>query len=436
MAGLLRPHAFRSVKLTYVHLCSGDLSTNFFKSNFTGKCRTHHFLAQGRERNRLKSLCFHRHKCHNDRLLVAVCGVRWNSTQTPSSATPSSAVGDVPAGYIPEPPPLPEPVEIADCLNALGEPTLQSLGLAGMWPSGLVQSSLEMLHVSAGLPWWGSIAVFTVFLRLCMFPLVIKSQRNAANLSNHMPTMARLQDRFSKARMSGNTLEAARAGEELMSFMKRNEIKPFKNFLVPLAQLPVFVSMFVGLRQMANLPVESMKTGGMFWFTDLTVADPFYALPLLTMATFLLTVEVGVDGVKANTMTHGMKWFMRAMPVFIFPFISNFPMAMLCYWMTSNTFSLIQVLFLKIPTVRTFFEIPEIVKHEPSTVPKKKGFVEGFRSSMNNAKLMNEMEDRERVDAIRFREAGLGPLQKTYKYDPTKVQQQTPTKAISAKSKS
>lgn len=55
---------------------------------------------------------------------------------------------------------------------------------------------------------------------------------------------------------------------------------------------------------------------------------------------------------------------------------------------------------------------------------------------MDNAKLMNEMEDRERVDAIRFREAGLGPLQKTYKYDPTKVQQQNPTKTMSAKSKS
>lgn len=57
-------------------------------------------------------------------------------------------------------------------------------------------------------------------------------------------------------------------------------------------------------------------------------------------------------------------------------------------------------------------------------------------AGMDNAKLMNEMEDRERVDAIRFREAGLGPLQKTYKYDPTKVQQQNPTKTMSAKSKS
>lgn len=58
-------------------------------------------------------------------------------------------------------------------------------------------------------------------------------------------------------------------------------------------QLPVFISVFVGIRQMANLPVQSMTTGGLAWFTDLTIPDPFYALPLITMATFLVTIEVG-----------------------------------------------------------------------------------------------------------------------------------------------
>ena len=56
--------------------------------------------------------------------------------------------------------------------------------------------------------------------------------------------------------------------------------------------MPVFLSVFVGLRSMANLPVESMTTGGIFWFTDLTVTDPFYALPVLTMTTLLATIEV------------------------------------------------------------------------------------------------------------------------------------------------
>jgi len=43
---------------------------------------------------------------------------------------------------------------------------------------------------------------------------------------------------------------------------------------------------------MANLPVESMKTGGLAWFTDLTVSDPYFALPVMTVLMLYVTIEV------------------------------------------------------------------------------------------------------------------------------------------------
>lgn len=43
---------------------------------------------------------------------------------------------------------------------------------------------------------------------------------------------------------------------------------------------------------MANIPVESMKEGGLLWFTDLTVCDPYYILPMLTSITVWATIEV------------------------------------------------------------------------------------------------------------------------------------------------
>ena len=39
--------------------------------------------------------------------------------------------------------------------------------------------------------------------------------------------------------MSFVVCAASRAGHELMEFMRRNEIKPFRNFLVPLAQVSI-----------------------------------------------------------------------------------------------------------------------------------------------------------------------------------------------------
>ena len=147
-----------------------------------------------------------------------------------------------------------------------------------------------------------------------------------------------------------------RLSQELMRFMKEKNCNPFKNMLVPLAQVitkksldiiwtfskfkewwnfiwhlffrvsfkaPIFISVFLGLRKMVEIPVDSLKEGGLWWFKDLTVPDPYYILPLVTMATLALTVEVGTDTARAKAM--GMlKYVMRAMPVIIFPFTINF----------------------------------------------------------------------------------------------------------------
>lgn len=50
--------------------------------------------------------------------------------------------------------------------------------------------------------------------------------------------------------------------------------------------------MFMGLRGMANLPLESFKYGGVLWFSDITLPDQFYILPVLTVVTLGVTLEV------------------------------------------------------------------------------------------------------------------------------------------------
>ena len=49
---------------------------------------------------------------------------------------------------------------------------------------------------------------------------------------------------------------------------------------------------FLAIKRMGALP--SFHEGGAYWFTDLSVADPLYIMPLLSGATFLATVEVRV----------------------------------------------------------------------------------------------------------------------------------------------
>jgi len=251
-----------------------------------------------------------------------------------------------------------------------------------------------------------------------------------------MPQMQTLQLKMTEARQTGNALLAAKYGQELMLFMKEKEVNPIKSLWVPLAMAPVFISFFFGLRKMANLPVESMKEGGLFWFTDLTLADPYYILPLLTSLTLFITMELGVDGVRLSSSTHGqtMRYVMRTIPIIVFPLTMNFPAAILCYWVSTNAVSLVQVSLLKIPGLREKLKIEPIRKLTDDMLPiKKKPFKQSIKDSWTNIKISREMEDRSRYDEVSFKRAGRGPIPKTYKYDPTKTS--IPANAIQAKQK-
>ena len=45
------------------------------------------------------------------------------------------------------------------------------------------------IFIACGLPWWASISVLVLGLRTVLTPLVIKAQKNAANMHNNTPGM-------------------------------------------------------------------------------------------------------------------------------------------------------------------------------------------------------------------------------------------------------
>ncbi|XP_047741009.1 membrane protein insertase YidC isoform X2 [Hyalella azteca] len=340
--------------------------------------------------------------------------------------------------YIPVPPPPLDAVIEPAVLNSLGEATLTSLGLGGWGPVGLMQQFIELIHVHCGLPWWGAIAAVTVAFRLLMSPLVLMAQRNAAQLHNVSPQMQVLQMKITEARESGDQLQVSRYTNELMVFMKEKNVNPLKSMIVPIAQAPIFISMFVGLRRCAALPVASFTTGGLWWFSDLTVADPYYILPILTSITMYATINIGteVGRVQASGDSSRIMFaVLEFMPLAMLPFMIKFPAAVLCYWMSSNLVSLGQAGLLRVPAVRNFCKIPQMNKYNSNSLPmtekqKKKTVVEAVKDSWKNLKVTREVQDRLRYDEIRFEKAGTGPVVRTFKYDPTKTSKKSgPVKA-------
>ncbi|XP_071374360.1 mitochondrial inner membrane protein OXA1L isoform X2 [Centroberyx affinis] len=322
-----------------------------------------------------------------------------------------------------------------DVLQAAGaEASLAELGLAGNTPVGLIQNLLEFMHVDLGVPWWGAIVAGTVLARMAVFPVIVKGQREAAKLNNVLPEMTKLTNRMTEAKQSGNKFEFAKAYTDLNMFQKKHDVNPFRGFLIPMVQAPVFISFFIALRKMAYLPVPSLQTGGALWFPDLTMADPYYILPLAVTGTMFFILELGAESGVDNPNLRAMKTVFRIMPFVILPLTINFPTAVFTYWLTSNCFSLGQVALLRHPLVREKLKIPERITHPASDLPQNDGFIASIKKGWKNAQLAQQLEERERRIKNHLDLAAKGPLRQTFTHNPLQ-QTAPPMAAASAKNK-
>ncbi|XP_069820298.1 mitochondrial inner membrane protein OXA1L [Dendropsophus ebraccatus] len=376
----------------------------------------------------------HRVRATGTNQLLVFTNVRHQSTVT-TAASQIPVVSD--AQLPPSPPPLPTPestlpppvAEVAPTVTeTLGqvEQSLSELGLGGYSPVGLVQNFLEFLHVDVGLPWWGAIVTGTVLARILVFPLIVKGQREAAKLNNHMPQITAMTTRMNEAKRSGNRFEFSKAYSDLTLYQKKHDVNPLRGFLVPLVQAPVFISFFVALRQMSYLPVPSMQTGGLWWFADLTVSDPYYVLPLIVTTSMWAVLELGAESGVNNPNLRVMKTVFRVMPLIILPLTINFPTAIFTYWVTSNFFSIAQVAFLRIPAVRKKLKIPDQIKHNPSVLPNQEGFIKSLKKGWKNAQLAQQLEEREHKIKHHLDIAAKGPLRQTFAQNPLQQREKTP----------
>ncbi|KAH1182013.1 hypothetical protein KIL84_009767 [Mauremys mutica] len=265
----------------------------------------------------------------------------------PAAAPPPDLGGAVPGGELAEVPEL----------------GLAELGLGSYTPVGLIQNLLEFLHADLGLPWWGAIVAGTVAARCLVFPLIVKGQREAAKLNNHLPEITRLTQRMQDAKRSGNQFEFSKSYSELNLYQKAHDVNPIRGFLVPLVQLGA---------------------------------------------------ESGVDNPNLKV----MKTVFRVMPLVILPLTISFPTAIFTYWLTSNLFSLAQVGLLRVPAVRTRLRIPDRVQHNPAQLPPRRGFVQSLRAGWKDAQLAQQLQERERRIKNHLALAAKGPLRQTFSHNP------------------
>ncbi|CAK7226816.1 hypothetical protein SBRCBS47491_006356 [Sporothrix bragantina] len=201
---------------------------------------------------------------------------------SPSASTPYSALPD---------PQNPQALsDLIDGSALLDMPSdqlgyLNALGLDFGWgPTSMCQWLLEHVHVYTGLPWWASIVGAALIFRAAIFWPSLTAAEHSAKLQvlRKNPRYAAAMAEMSAMALKGGTAGQAKAMEARLTMKRMQEamnVSTWKMF-VPMINVPFGYGMFRLLRSMAALPVPGLETGGILWFTDLTVPDPYFILPV------------------------------------------------------------------------------------------------------------------------------------------------------------
>ena len=178
--------------------------------------------------------------------------------------------------------------------------------------------------------WGWAIVLFTLLVKLVLFPLSYKGMMSMQKLKDLAPKMKEIKERYGK--------DPAKMNQQMMALYKKHGANPMGGCLPMLLQIPVFFALY---RVLLNAD-ELQGAPWILWITDLSRQDPYFILPILMGATMFLQQQI-----TPNTMTDPMqqkifKWF----PVLMTFFFLTFPSGLVLYWLTNNILSIAQQVYI------------------------------------------------------------------------------------------
>ncbi|GCD09438.1 membrane protein insertase YidC [Clostridium tagluense] len=180
-------------------------------------------------------------------------------------------------------------------------------------------------NISFGL----AIILFTVIIRVLLLPLSIKQTKSTAKMGAIQPEMKKVQEKYKK--------DPQKSQQEVMKLYKENGVNPMGGCLPMLIQMPILFALFAVFQKL------NMQGSGFLWMSDLTKADPYYILPILSAITTYFSSKLmqppagGAQSKQTSTMNTGMAIMMGVMGI-------KMKGALVLYWVINNVLQVIQTL--------------------------------------------------------------------------------------------
>ena len=213
-----------------------------------------------------------------------------------------------------------------------------------------------------------ALLLFAFLIKLLLFPLGIKQQKNMVKQAKLRPREMAIRKKY-----AGRNDQATqqKMQQEVMNLYQEENFNPMGGCLPMLIQMPIIMGLFALLRNpMRYIPDDNMIFAfheSFLWIEDLSQPDP-WILPIIAgVGTFLSFSmnQSSMTGNPAAQQTAGMMKMMKyVFPIMILWMAKAFPSGLALYWAVSQ---IIQIFFnLHLNSVR------KKIKQESEAKAKKK----------------------------------------------------------------
>lgn len=205
-------------------------------------------------------------------------------------------------------------------------------------PLGLLLNFIYNVVSNYGL----TIVLFTIVVRICLFPLYFHQQKSTLKTSKLAPKVKQIQQKFATDKQEQQ--------KRIMEMYKEEGVNPMMGCLPLLIQMPILMGLFSLLRNpqtyIDNATTIMATHQNLFWINDLGQPDP-WIFPIVAGITTFLTFSISQMSTQTmpgqenqmNSMTKIMKY---VFPLLIFWMAKSFPAGLALYWITGNFITMIQ----------------------------------------------------------------------------------------------
>ncbi|KAG7397097.1 Cytochrome c oxidase assembly protein cox18, mitochondrial [Phytophthora boehmeriae] len=213
-----------------------------------------------------------------------------------------------------------------------------------------VQTALDAVHTTTGLPWWATLLLSGVALRATIFPFYVYQIRATQRLMQASPDFRKLYSAYKYARTfmpnsdQRGHINAILLGKKgVDAVMKKYNTNPVQTIMGSIAYIPIFILTAYSARDMVRSGnYAGFETGGFFFWKNLLETDSTFVLPILAAMSTYSNLELSIR-TKSGVWT----WMLQAGQygsLIAIPLLTTLPQGVFFYWLGSSWSSMAQTL--------------------------------------------------------------------------------------------